>query len=230
MRALDVAGSFGTSLIRLAAGQRVERLGPRPSRPLELYDFEGCPFCRKVREAMTALDLDPLIYPCPKGGQRFRPELRARGGKEQFPYLVDPDAGVEMYESDAIVRHLFESYGAGAAPLLYRANPLFDLAGGLGSLLRLGAGVRARRARPAERPLVLYSFEASPYCRLVRETLCELELPYRLHNLGTGSPKRLAFRERTGKMQVPHLEDPNTGRAMFESAEIQRYLLATYAL
>ena len=34
-----------------------------------------------------------MIYPCPKGGTRFRPEIRRRGGKEQFPYLVDPNTG-----------------------------------------------------------------------------------------------------------------------------------------
>jgi glutathione S-transferase len=33
---------------------------------------------------------------------------------------------------------------------------------------------------------------------------------------------------RSGKMQVPYLADPNTGKAMFESADIVRYLYATY--
>ena len=39
----------------------------RPQKLLELYEFEGCPFCRKVREAISVLDLDVTIYPCPKG-------------------------------------------------------------------------------------------------------------------------------------------------------------------
>jgi len=30
-------------------------------------------------------------------------------------------------------------------------------------------------------------------------------------------------------MMVPYLVDPNTGTEMFESADIKRYLLATYA-
>jgi hypothetical protein len=42
----------------------------RPKIPLELYEFEGCPFCRKVREAIIILDLDPIVYPCPKGEWR----------------------------------------------------------------------------------------------------------------------------------------------------------------
>jgi Glutathione S-transferase, N-terminal domain len=32
----------------------------------------GCPFCRKVREAITLLDLDVMIYPCPKGAVSWR--------------------------------------------------------------------------------------------------------------------------------------------------------------
>jgi hypothetical protein len=29
----------------------------RPAQPLQLYEFEGCPFCRKVREAACACAL-----------------------------------------------------------------------------------------------------------------------------------------------------------------------------
>ena len=57
-----------------------------------------------------------------------------------------------------------------------------------------------------------------------------LELPYVLHNVAKGSSAREAFVARAGKMMVPYLVDPNTGAAMFESAEIVRYLDATYAL
>lgn|GEM_PF-2809240 len=39
---------------------------------------------------------------------------------------------------------------------------------------------------------------------------------------------RRSLQERGGRMQVPYLVDPNTGTAMYESAEIQRYLAATY--
>jgi glutathione S-transferase len=81
-----------------------------------------------------------------------------------------------------------------------------------------------------EGPLELYSIEASPYARLVREALCELELPYVLHNLGRGSARREAFAKMSGKMMVPYLVDPNTGKAMFESADIVKYLDQTYAL
>ena len=64
----------------------------------------------------------------------------------------------------------------------------------------------------------------------MREELCSLELPYLLHNVAIGSPGRAAFEERSGKMMVPYLVDPNTDKEMFESAEIVGYLNETYAV
>jgi glutathione S-transferase len=227
-RTLDVATSLAATIVRLGAGISVGPLGPRPERPLELYEFEGCPFCRKVREGLTILDLEAVVFPCPKGGRRFRPEVKARGGKLQFPWLVDPNTGKSMYESDDILQYLFSTYGAGPPPLLLRLGPGTTFGCALAGGLRLGRGVHGRRSRAPEQPLELWSFEGSPFCRIAREALCELELPYRLHNVGKGSPSRDAFVKRSGKMQVPFLVDPNTGEEMFESADIAAYLARTY--
>ena len=110
MNPLNIATSLISTFVRPINGISVSRVGAKPEEPLQLYDIENCPYCRLVREAMTELDLDVLILPCPKGGSRFRPELKARGGKAQFPYLVDPNTGVEMYESLDIVEYLFDNY------------------------------------------------------------------------------------------------------------------------
>ena len=99
MRILDVITSSLASAARFPMGLQVGKVGKRPEQPLELWEFEACPYCRKVREALTTLDLEATIYPCPKRGPRFREELIARGGKAQFPYLHDPNTGKEMYES-----------------------------------------------------------------------------------------------------------------------------------
>jgi glutathione S-transferase len=230
MRALDVATSVAATLARLGNGAQIGSLGARPERPLELYEFEACPFCRKVREALSILDLDADVFPCPKRGPRFRPEVERRGGKQQFPYLVDPNTQIEMYESDAIVRYLFERYGDGRVPLALSLGPVTDFSAQLASLWRPGAGAFYKSARAPEKPLELWSFEASPFCRLARERLCVLELPYRLHNVAKGSPKRAEFVRRSGKMMVPYLVDPNTGKEMFESADIVAYLDDTYAV
>jgi len=229
-RIVDVSSSLLSTLLRATAGLRVGATGRRPEKTLELYEFENCPFCRKVREAFSILDLEADVRPCPKGGPRFRGEVRRRGGKAQFPYLVDPNTDTEMYESDDIVRYLFDRYGDGRVPLVLSAPLLRDVSSILAGLPRIGYGSHYRKARQPDLPLELYSFEASPFCRLTREALCTLELPYRLHNVAKGSPSREAFVRRSGKMQVPYLVDPNTGAAMFESADIVRYLDETYAL
>jgi glutathione S-transferase len=228
-RVLDVSSSIAASLVRVASGSRVGTIGRRPAEPVILYEFEGCPFCRKVREALTILDLDADIRPCPKRGPRYREELIERGGKAMFPYLIDPNTGKEMYESNDIVKYLFSEYGNGSVPGVLAAGPLGDLSSILANSLRPARGAFYEPARAAEKPLELYSAEASPFCRIVREKLCTLELPYRLHNVATGSSKREAFVARSGKQLIPYLVDPNTGSEMFESADIVSYLERTYA-
>lgn len=233
------------SLVRLASGAVVKGHRKEPALPLEFFDGEFCPYCRYVREALTELDLDALVHPVPKGGKRFREPLKALGGKGKVPFLHDPNTGTKLYESEAIVQYLYKEYGAeGLRPparLIY-----LSLAA---TLLRGKKGMFARPSKAPAKPLELYSFEASPFSRLVRETLCELELPYHLHNVGKGRGRmvdwlppdmrknyvgptehRQKLIERSGKMMVPYLIDPNTGVAMFESAEIQRYLIQTYAI
>jgi len=115
--------------------------GERPElQPLHLYDMESCPFCRLVREAMTELDLDVVIYPCPKGGERFRGRVMELGGKEQFPFLVDPNNDRSLYESWDILRYLFIHYGGGEVPDIWRFRHLNLLSAVAGNLVRLGAG------------------------------------------------------------------------------------------
>ncbi len=226
-RLYDIVTTYIGTGLRLGHGGWVTTLGPRPAAPPTLYEFEACPFCRKVREAATVLDLELLVKPCPKGGTRFRTEAIALGGKVQFPLLVDGDRPI--YESGDIVKHLYQSYGAGS-PSWFLAAPFFMPLSAASSTVRAGYGRDARPSRAPAEPLELWSYELSPYCRLVRERLCELELPYRLHNIARGSNKRPAFIEATGKRQFPYLRDPNSGTALFESASICEYLERSYAL
>ena len=225
---LDIMTSVGATLARLGVGMNAQEPSSRPRRPLQLYEFEACPFCRRVREALSELDLSASIYPCPKGGTRYRPQVVREGGLEQFPYLIDPDAGVRMYESADIVAYLFDTYGGRRPGPLLGWTSLAVPGSMLASAWRPLRGGNARPAVAPKVPLELYSFEASPFCRLVRETLCELELPYMLHNVAKGSSGREAFVARSGRMMVPYLVDPNTGREMFESADICTYLGDTY--
>jgi glutathione S-transferase len=226
-RALDVATSVMATVARAGAGFSARFAGKQPERLLELYEFEACPFCRKAREALTSLDLDALVRPCPKGGTRFRPEAVRLGGKAMFPLLVDLNTGTQLYESKDIVSYLFTTYGNGHAPP--SLGPLNTASCALAGAFRTN-GMRARPSRAPAEPLELWSFEGSPFCRIAREELCALEIPYVLHNVGKGSSKRETFVRRSGKMMVPYLADPNTKKEMFESADIVRYLRETYGL
>lgn len=229
-RKANVLSAWAVSIVRLAGGYYAAKtLGPRPAQPLELYEFEGCPYCRKVRETLSYLDLEAVIHPCPKGGTRFRPKAVELGGTAQLPLLVDPNTKQTISESNAINRYLAQTYGTGSRPLMVSLGPLTMLSSFLGTTARIGHGRRARPSRLPEKRLELWSFEASPYSRLVRERLCELELPYLLHNVGRRSPSRAPFKARSGKMMVPYLADPNTGKEMFESGDIVDYLDATYS-
>lgn len=227
-RALDILSSLGATVLSGAGGREVGGLGSRPEQPLVLYDFEACPYCRKVRAVCSDLDLEAEIRPCPKGGLRFRPEAIRRGGRAQFPFLVDPNTGVEMYESTEIIQYLVRQYGNGHFGPYLRAGGLRTVFGSLASAQRLGAGSWVAPSRKPERPLELWGFEASPFCRLVRERMTELEVPYLLHNVAKGSAQREAFVARAGKMQVPFLFDPNLEVSLFESGDIVNYLQETY--
>jgi len=201
---------------------------PRPSQPLEIYEFEGCPFCRKVREAVSILDLDVLFYPCPKNGPNYRMKAMELGGKQQFPYLVDPNSGVAMYESDDIIKYLFNTYGDGEVPFLLSPSFLTVLSCGLAMAPRGGKGNAYVGSKAPEKPIVYWGYEGSPFCKLVREALVELEIPHLQKTCARGSPKRQEFYSKMGMFQVPYIEDPNTGVNMFESSEIIKYLRETY--
>ncbi|UDL04115.1 glutathione S-transferase N-terminal domain-containing protein [Marinobacter sp. CA1] len=246
---LNVLGSVATSTMTAWRGCLVVRSAPQPELPLVLYDMEACPYCRRVREALTALNLDVDIRPCPKGGTVFRPEAEAAGGKQLFPLLLDPNTDTVMYESRDIVEYLFRQYADRPVPGYYRLRPHQPVLGSIGSAASVLRGLRARPARRPEQPLHLWSFEGSPFSRLVRERLCEYEIPYTLHNLGKEhwtevgparqrikpgpyrpipGGKRDAFFQQHQRVQVPYLEDPNTGEALFESAAILDYLDRQY--
>ncbi|CAI5500647.1 unnamed protein product [Closterium sp. Naga37s-1] len=200
------------------------------TQPIEIYEFEGCPFCRKVREMVSVLDLDVLFYPCPVNGPTYRPKAIEMGGKRQFPYMVDPNMGVSMYESDEIIKYLAKTYGNGSIPLMLQLGPITSITAGLAGIGRAMKGSRYVPAKMPPQPLEVWAYEPSPFCKLVREALCELELPHVYHATPRGSPKREALKKRIGRFQAPYLEDPNTGVKMFESAAIVEYLYDTYAL
>ena len=241
-RTLEVATSGFASIARLPFGSKVDEAciarpaGAVPKEPIILYEFEACPFCRRVREALSQLDLTVEVRPCPKDAVKHRTDVEAMGGKLTFPFLVDPntEAGEGgLYESEDICRYLYATYGNGAEfPEGIISTTV--LTGWMPTLLRAGRGM-TRYANATThggadlKPLTLFNYEGNQFARLAREALCELELPYTLFNCGKGSPKRATLTDVAGEgASVPYLVDPNTGQNVGESEEIVAYLFKTY--
>ena len=79
---------------------------------LTLYQFHTCPYCVKVRRAVTRLAL-PIESRDIRADRAFREELVEGGGKGQVPCLrIEEDGGEVrwMYESFDIIRYLEERF------------------------------------------------------------------------------------------------------------------------
>lgn len=174
-------------------------------------------------------------------------EEQPSSGDALLPYLEDTRTGAKISGADTIISYLYFEYLDGATP-----SPLVAAGFFAKSLAQFAVDARGRQqydsttrssalsrnspgtfyVRPSlvpRQPLHLWAYEASPFCSLVREVLSELEIQYVLLPCSRGSPRRKRLMRRTGgTFQVPYLEDPNTGAAMFESACIVEYLYSEY--
>ena len=148
----DVLNSSLASTLRLWRGTNARGSVEQPAKHLKLYEFEACPYCRLVREALTELDIVALIYPTPHGGKRFRPKVAELGGKQQFPFLVDPDSGESMYESADIIDYLYRTYGGRPAPSRLLRRFLAALGQRPQLFWRQYAGEQTRNPQPEDRP------------------------------------------------------------------------------
>ena len=253
---IKVVQALASALTEGGRGVSGTAFPKQPEKSLKLYEFEGSPFCRRVREVMTLLNLDYEVYPCPKGGQKYRKIVKEKGGKKQFPFFIDENSGTQMYESQEIIHYLFKHYGkTGKTPKKFAQYPKIPVAAFAGTLINGARGVWINkkitdREAPAQL-LELWGFEASPFTRVVRGVLTELELPFIFHNVPKErwqdmGPAALRLKPRKyqalkgGKrervvelmgrdIQVPYLVDPNTGVKMFESADIVKYLKKQYS-
>merc|ERR1719397_2147909 len=93
-----------------------------------------------------------------------------------------------MYESDAIVGYLWKTYGnAASPPLSYKlaSTRLSFVMLGMASMLRVFPehGIIRIPSKKPSKPLELWSFEPSPFCKKVREVLSCLEIKYVLRNV-----------------------------------------------
>lgn len=98
-------------LLGMPGGQR--QFNARPDNedmlPIEVWGNEASPFVRNVREKLGTLTLPHAMVSCSRGSAN-RDKMMAKTGRFQIPYLVDPNTGIEMYESEEIVKYLEEVY------------------------------------------------------------------------------------------------------------------------
>ncbi len=73
---------------------------------MTLYINPQCPFCKKTLRTAQDLGIDVTVKS--KDDPGVADEVRALGGKKQYPFLVDSEAGVQMYESSDIMAYFRE--------------------------------------------------------------------------------------------------------------------------
>lgn len=217
-------------------GSRVEPVAVPASQPLVLYEYNGCPFCQRVRAVISELDLDVHVFPTPRvtvkayakaEGSRYRPEVKAKSGQLMFPYLEDPNSGVRMSDSGAIIGYLLETYARGAEARAFSSLPISRLM--IRSLrLSLYFGVLRVPSRLPEKPLVFYGAQGHAHSVMVFDALSCLELPYLWKSCAVGSRKVPEMKGLAGRSAQLCLQDPNTEFVSGSPVAIIRYLYKSY--
>lgn len=242
----DTLTSGLASIARLPFGTIVD--GPKNTsiKIISLHDMEGDSDCRMVRERITELDLNvETVIPA---GQNSR--SRSDRSYEYFieneaipRMVVEDETGQQIFVGkDDILGYFTDVFGT-RKPIVddneedlkkKAVEILVKFGEPLPSFLRIGRAEDvascAKKDTPPKDPLILYSYEGNQFCRLVREVLSELDIPYELRSAGKGSPRRAELAKITGgSTQCPFLIDPNTNTQMPESKDIIVYLYKNYA-
>ena len=90
---------------------------------MTLYQFEGCPYCRLVRQKLSDLELT-YVSVCVSADRGRREKVIEASGQPTVPVLVDGD--VVLADENDIVAYLDRTYGgqqASARPWWRRSAP-----------------------------------------------------------------------------------------------------------
>lgn len=78
---------------------------------LELYQFEACPYSKKVREKMSELEIDCLLRNVSRDKSK-RERLIQVSGQDGVPTLIDSNLDLTIPgDEDKIIQHLEKYYG-----------------------------------------------------------------------------------------------------------------------
>jgi glutathione S-transferase len=236
---LREAGGYVADFLRIGRGSSVSPVAlgataPRPARPLVLYSYEGNQFCRLVREVFTELDIPYELRSAGKESPR-RKELEEVSGATRQPYLIDPNTGEAMPESLDIIRYLYKTYALWTPPneilewasatvlppvkLLFATQaPLQAGSGGEDKTLyekEISEAKTKIEAAIKESPVVVYTYDLSPFSFETKALLDNIEISYKEISLGKewipglisegGSQTRAALLDMTGQSSLPHV-------------------------
>ena len=77
---------------------------------LELYQFEECPYCRRVRTKLTDLGMTYVIHNVSRD-KGERDELQELTGQRGVPTLIDKEKNVAIVDDDEkIIEYLESNY------------------------------------------------------------------------------------------------------------------------
>lgn len=222
-------------LVSEAASSSAVEVVPRPQQPLILYSYEGNQFCRLVREVLTELDIVYELRSVAKESKRRDELAQVANGSTQSPFLIDPNTGVQMSESTEIIQYLYRTYALWTPPnevlqgisdlLLPWFRPLFNFLTPLqaGSLdadqnqyhRDMSRAKEIVREEAKSAPVVIYTYELSPYSIEAKKLLDNLAVDYKEISLGGewlpgligegGAQKRAALLELTGQSSLPNI-------------------------
>ena len=217
---------------------------PRPEQPLVLYNYEGNQFCRLVREVLAELDCVYEVRSAGKGSPRREAEMvPLTRGSSQCPYLVDPNTGVEMAESLDIISYLYRTYALWTPPSELLRNfdgltsvlkPVFALQARAQAMAQASAEKRATTMDEqhgydgdgivqqtledviASAPVVVFTYELSPFCLEATSLLRGLGVAFKEISLGRewapgfiseegGAIKRAVLLDMTGQSSLPQI-------------------------
>jgi hypothetical protein len=186
-----------------------------------------------VRDSSLAMGsfFDNLIKRAPSKPKVEVPKDFVLPDPQPLTITKKTDLAVFLSSSVALALRL----GTGAFTLGWKIDNLFfddetKYSLKLGPLsIRDSSTVLQNAPRPVK-PLILYEYDASPFCKRVREMINILDLTVEYRpcpgaRQGTFSEE---LYKRTGRQTVPYLIDPNTGTELFESSLQIEYLLETY--
>ncbi|MGK3757773.1 MAG: glutaredoxin [Bacillariaceae sp.] len=192
-----------------------------------MYSYEGNQFYRIVREVLTELDITYELRSAGKESPR-RDELASiTGGSTQCPYLIDPNTGVSIPESKDIVEYLYRNYALWTPPneilewtstnVMSLFKPIFSTEKDADNDFQQNVeeAIRVIKTEVDTDPVVVYTYELSPFSSETKDLLDRLNVDYKEISLEkewipgliseNGPIKRAALLKMTGQSSLPHI-------------------------